>query len=130
MLAVPNVSAGADLEAVGRIEAGLGAEPVALLDQHSDAVHNRTVFTIAGRDAPELGVGALLAWEARSRAGNPSPGTATALGPLAGMTPDEAIGIIRSVLAKLPAGPAHYPALRARLRELVAERPRGADGPR
>lgn len=51
MLAVPNVSAGADLEAVGRIEAGLGAEPVALLDQHSDAVHNRTVFTIAGRDA-------------------------------------------------------------------------------
>lgn len=51
MLAVPNVSAGADPAAVGRIAAGLSAEPVALLDQHSDAVHNRTVFTIAGRDA-------------------------------------------------------------------------------
>lgn len=36
---------------VDRIGAGLAGEAVALLDRHSDAVHNRTVFTLAGRDA-------------------------------------------------------------------------------
>lgn len=30
---------------------GLDADPVTLLDEHSDPVHNRTVFTLAGRDA-------------------------------------------------------------------------------
>lgn len=30
---------------------GLEADPVTLLDEHSDPVHNRTVFTLAGRDA-------------------------------------------------------------------------------
>ncbi len=39
---------------VDRIGAGLAAEPVALLDRHSDPVHNRTVFTLAGRDATLL----------------------------------------------------------------------------
>lgn len=33
---------------------GISADPVALLDQHTDAVHNRTVFTLAGRDAALL----------------------------------------------------------------------------
>ncbi|MEZ5062667.1 MAG: hypothetical protein R2700_14330 [Solirubrobacterales bacterium] len=51
MLAVPNVSEAADPEALGRIEDGLAADPVVLLDEHSDPVHNRTVFTLAGRDA-------------------------------------------------------------------------------
>ncbi|MFN8152130.1 MAG: hypothetical protein U0R24_13535 [Solirubrobacterales bacterium] len=51
MLAVPNVSEAADPEALGRIEVGLDADPVTLLDEHSDPVHNRTVFTLAGRDA-------------------------------------------------------------------------------
>lgn len=51
---MPNVSEAADPEALGRIEAGLFADPVALLDEHSDPVHNRTVFTLAGRDAALL----------------------------------------------------------------------------
>ena len=54
LLAVPNVSEGADPEALGRIETGFAADPVALLDKHTDAVHNRTVFTLAGRDAALL----------------------------------------------------------------------------
>jgi len=38
--------------AAGRLREGLLAAPVALLDDHSDAVHNRTVFTLAGDDDP------------------------------------------------------------------------------
>lgn len=47
LLAVPNVSEGRDAE---RIEALAGAfsTGVELLDRHSDADHNRTVFTLAG----------------------------------------------------------------------------------
>ncbi|MEO7198148.1 MAG: glutamate formiminotransferase [Solirubrobacterales bacterium] len=51
---MPNVSEGADLEALGRVREGFSADPVALLDEHSDPVHNRTVFTLAGRDAALL----------------------------------------------------------------------------
>jgi glutamate formiminotransferase len=51
LLAVPNVSEAADPEALGRIESALEDAPVALLDRHSDAVHNRTVFTLAGNGA-------------------------------------------------------------------------------
>lgn len=51
---MPNVSEAADTEALGRIEQGLDGDDVALLDRHTDAVHNRTVFTLAGRDAALL----------------------------------------------------------------------------
>ncbi len=54
LLSVPNVSEGDDREALRRIERGFAADPVALLDRHSDPVHNRTVFTLAGRDAALL----------------------------------------------------------------------------
>lgn len=50
LLAVPNVSEGRDparIEALQHAFAG----GVALLDTHSDAVHNRTVFTLAGGPA-------------------------------------------------------------------------------
>ncbi len=33
---------------------GFLADPVVLLDEHSDPVHNRTVYTLAGEDAPLL----------------------------------------------------------------------------
>jgi len=33
------------------VRRGFAADPVALLDEHTDAVHHRTVFTIAGADA-------------------------------------------------------------------------------
>lgn len=41
--------------------------PVALLDEHSDAVHNRTVFTIAGDDAPLRDALKRLGWLALER---------------------------------------------------------------
>jgi glutamate formiminotransferase / 5-formyltetrahydrofolate cyclo-ligase len=65
LLAVPNVSEGRDL---ARVEA-LGfdfARGVALLDVHSDAVHNRSVFTLAGAQgavADALTAGAVAAAE-------------------------------------------------------------------
>lgn len=52
LLAVPNVSEGRDAERVAALESAFG-ESVFLLDRHSDADHNRSVFTIAG-EAPAL----------------------------------------------------------------------------
>jgi glutamate formiminotransferase len=45
LLAVPNVSEGRDPDAISAISAALDAR---LLDVHSDADHNRSVFTLAG----------------------------------------------------------------------------------
>ena len=53
LLAVPNLSEGADPGIVAELRSSLGSR-VALLDEHSDAVHNRTVFTIAGDEASLL----------------------------------------------------------------------------
>jgi glutamate formiminotransferase len=47
LLAVPNVSEGRDPGRIAAIEEAF-AGGVALLDRHSDADHNRTVFTLAG----------------------------------------------------------------------------------
>src|SRR3954454_23043782 len=47
LLAAPNVSEGRDATLIGDLEAGFGRGP-AVLDRHSDADHNRTVFTISG----------------------------------------------------------------------------------
>ena len=47
LLAVPNVSEGRDAGRIATLERSF-AESVALLDRHSDADHNRTVFTLAG----------------------------------------------------------------------------------
>jgi glutamate formiminotransferase len=52
LLAVPNVSEGRDAARIAALERAF-AEGVALLDRHSDADHNRTVFTLAGA-APAL----------------------------------------------------------------------------
>ena len=52
LLAVPNVSEGRETEVIGEIRSCLAADPVALIDEHSDPVHNRTVFTLVGADAP------------------------------------------------------------------------------
>src|SRR3954452_17576536 len=51
LLAVPNVSAGRDPEALARLERAFG-RGVSLLDRHSDADHDRTVCTLAGAAAP------------------------------------------------------------------------------
>jgi glutamate formiminotransferase / 5-formyltetrahydrofolate cyclo-ligase len=52
MLAVPNFSEGTEGEVIAQIRSSIVADPVALLDEHTDSVHNRTVFTLAGADAP------------------------------------------------------------------------------
>ncbi|HEY6144955.1 MAG TPA: hypothetical protein VIV13_01665 [Solirubrobacterales bacterium] len=48
LLAVPNVSEGSDAERLARLEQAF-TRGVKLLDRHSDADHDRTVFTLAGR---------------------------------------------------------------------------------
>lgn len=47
LLAVPNVSEGRDVGKIARMEAAF-SRGASLLDRHSDAEHNRTVFTLAG----------------------------------------------------------------------------------
>jgi len=47
LLAVPNVSEGRDAGRIAALEAAF-SRGVSLLDRHSDADHNRTVFTLAG----------------------------------------------------------------------------------
>lgn len=51
LLAVPNVSEGGDAERLRRLEDAF-ARGVSLLDRHSDADHDRTVFTLAGSPGP------------------------------------------------------------------------------
>ncbi|MGI8631565.1 MAG: glutamate formimidoyltransferase [Solirubrobacterales bacterium] len=50
LLAVPNVSEGRDAGLIDQL-AGAFSEQAELLDTHSDADHNRTVFTLAGTPA-------------------------------------------------------------------------------
>lgn len=50
LLAVPNVSEGRDADRIAALERAFGSS-AALLDRHSDADHNRTVFTLAGEPA-------------------------------------------------------------------------------
>ncbi len=47
LLAVPNLSEGSDQERLARLQTAFG-RGVALLDRHSDADHDRAVFTLAG----------------------------------------------------------------------------------
>lgn len=58
LLAVPNVSEGSDAERLVRLERAF-SRGVALLDRHTDADHDRTVFTLAGSGGAL--VGALVA---------------------------------------------------------------------
>ncbi len=53
LLAVPNVSEGRDSARITALEKAFSTA-VSLLDRHSDADHNRTVFTLAG-ERPALG---------------------------------------------------------------------------
>lgn len=51
LLAVPNVSEGSDRERLAVLERAFGGG-VAVLDRHTDADHDRTVFTLAGAPGP------------------------------------------------------------------------------
>jgi glutamate formiminotransferase / 5-formyltetrahydrofolate cyclo-ligase len=64
LLAVPNVSEGRDMALIERL--GAAFTPARLLDVHSDADHNRSVFTLAGAQGElsrALGAGAREAAE-------------------------------------------------------------------
>lgn len=50
LLAVPNVSEGSDKSVVDRLAGSFAAYGAKLLDVHSDADHNRSVFTLAGEE--------------------------------------------------------------------------------
>lgn len=54
LLAVPNVSEGADDERLARLERAF-TRGTTLLDRHSDADHGRSVFTLAGASGPLTG---------------------------------------------------------------------------
>ncbi|HET7418191.1 MAG TPA: hypothetical protein VFJ61_11265 [Solirubrobacterales bacterium] len=65
LLAVPNVSEGVDEERLARLQRAFTRGP-ALLDRHSDADHERSVFTLAGQPGPlteALAAGAEVAIE-------------------------------------------------------------------
>src|SRR3954447_3126917 len=65
LLTVPNVSEGRDAAKIERLAAAFA--PARLLDVHSDADHNRSVFTLAGEQgeiARALAAGAQIASEA------------------------------------------------------------------
>jgi glutamate formiminotransferase / 5-formyltetrahydrofolate cyclo-ligase len=51
LLAVPNLSEGRDRDCLATLETAF-ARGVSLLDRHTDADHDRTVFTLAGRPGP------------------------------------------------------------------------------
>ncbi len=58
LLAVPNFSEGTDAETIDAVVAAF-AERAEVLDTHSDAIHNRTVLTLAAADpVPALAAGA------------------------------------------------------------------------
>ena len=62
LLAVPNVSEGRDGQRISRLLEVLQASRVRVLDVHTDAFHNRSVFTLTGtRDALVAGCAALAA---------------------------------------------------------------------
>ncbi len=63
LLAVPNVSEGAEGERLERLQQAF-TRGVALLDRHSDADHGRSVFTLAGQPGPLTGALAAGAEEA------------------------------------------------------------------
>ena len=52
LLAVPNLSEGRDHGRLETLETAFGRGRVSLLDRHTDADHDRTVFTLAGRPGP------------------------------------------------------------------------------
>ena len=54
LLAVPNVSDGSEQGVMEHLRESFVSDPVVLLDEHSDPIHNRTVYTLAGEDAPLL----------------------------------------------------------------------------
>ncbi|TMM10446.1 MAG: glutamate formiminotransferase, partial [Actinobacteria bacterium] len=65
LLAVPNVSEGADRETIDAIAAAFA--PAQLLDVHSDPDHGRSVFTLAARQGDLAGALVAGAREAAAR---------------------------------------------------------------
>lgn len=54
LLAVPNVSDGSEQGVIEQLRESFAATGVALLDEHSDPIHDRTVYTLAGENGTFL----------------------------------------------------------------------------
>lgn len=65
LIAIPNVSEGRDTDRVGRLSDAVESTGAHVLDVHSDAVHNRSVVTVAGTSATLPDAMAALAETAR-----------------------------------------------------------------
>src|SRR4051794_3816303 len=76
LLAVPNVSEGTDRETIDALVHAVRADGdgVRLLDVHSDAAHDRSVFTFAGGPRPLAAATLRLAAEAVARIDLARPG--------------------------------------------------------
>ncbi len=59
LIAVPNISEGRDLPLIGNAVAAVASAGARVLDVHSDAVHNRSVLTLAAEDDEQLVDGAV-----------------------------------------------------------------------
>lgn len=66
LITIPNVSEGRDPAVISRLGDALSRGGCRLLDVHSDAVHNRTVFTATGTMSAIVDGASLLAQEAAS----------------------------------------------------------------
>jgi len=66
LIAIPNVSTGSDAKIVGGLADAVRGAGAILLDTHSDATHDRSVFTIAGPDDRLVEATVALAERARN----------------------------------------------------------------
>jgi len=65
IIAIPNVSTGSDAESIRGLEEAVRGAGAILLDTHSDATHDRSVFTITGPDDRLVEAAVALANRAR-----------------------------------------------------------------
>lgn len=65
LIAIPNASTGSDAKTIRALAAAIGDAGATLLDIHSDEVHDRSVFTIAGLEGKLVEATATMAERAR-----------------------------------------------------------------
>jgi glutamate formiminotransferase len=66
VVSIPNISEGRDLQVLGALGRGVSDAGATVLDAHSDAVHNRSVLTIAGDGSALVAASVHLAVHAAS----------------------------------------------------------------
>ncbi len=66
LIAIPNASTGSDAKTIRALAEAISGAGATLLDTHSDAIHDRSVFTIAGTNDRLVEASAALAKRART----------------------------------------------------------------